>query len=101
MELSQIALRAVVAYALLLVFTRIAGKRTVFQGSAFDLVVPLIAGDMVDDRLWGDVGAAEFVAGLAPLFILHMALAWCRVVRVERLMDIQTPLPPLGAAREM
>jgi uncharacterized membrane protein YcaP (DUF421 family) len=70
----RIAVRAVLAYVFLLVLVRVSGKGTVVQGSAFDFTVALIVGDMVDDLLWAEVNAAEFVVGAGTPFLIHAVL---------------------------
>ena len=51
MELPKIVRRALVAYVFLLFLMRLSGKRAIAQGSAFDFVLALIVGDLVDDLL--------------------------------------------------
>ena len=46
-ELGRVALRAAVMYLYLLVLVRIAGKRTVGNFTAFDLLASLMIGDVV------------------------------------------------------
>jgi uncharacterized membrane protein YcaP (DUF421 family) len=78
MDLWRVALRAVFAYAVLLVLVRVSGKRTVRQGSPFDFTVALIIGDMVDDLLWTESNASEFVIATGVLFMAHAALVTIR-----------------------
>jgi uncharacterized membrane protein YcaP (DUF421 family) len=70
-EAYRIALRAVFAYGVLLALLRAAGKRTVAQGTAFDFVLALILGDMVDDLLWAEVPAARFTIAVGTLTLIH------------------------------
>lgn len=72
MDLGRIAIRALFAFLFLFLLIRISGKRTVAQGSAFDFVVALILGDLVDDLLWQEVPALEFVVATATLFSVHI-----------------------------
>ena len=74
MDPLRIAVRVVVAYALLLALARLSGLRTVKHVSAFDFTIALIVGDMVDDLLWAEVAAAQFVVGAGVLFTVHVVL---------------------------
>ncbi len=74
MQLYAIAVRAVVAYVFLLIVVRISGKRSVKQGTPMDFVVALIVGDMIDDLLWAEVPASQFVVGVGALFLMHLAV---------------------------
>ena len=74
MDPLRIVIRVAVAYVILLAFVRLTGKRTIKQGSPFDFTIALIVGDMVDDMLWAEVNAAEFVVATGVLFTLHAML---------------------------
>jgi uncharacterized membrane protein YcaP (DUF421 family) len=75
MGLLAIAVRALVAYGLLLVIVRASGKRTVAQSSPFDLVLALVLGDLVDDLLWAEVGLAQFAVAAGTLVTVETAVA--------------------------
>jgi uncharacterized membrane protein YcaP (DUF421 family) len=77
MELHKIVVRALFAYVVLLTLMRFSGKRVVSEAGARDLVVAIIIGDLIDDLLWAEVGAAEFAvaAGGVVLTGLLVALA--------------------------
>ena len=75
-ELAHIAVRAAFGYVVLLALLRTSGKRTIAQGTAFDFVLALVMGDMVDDLLWGDVPAATFVAAVGTLTLAHTLVSW-------------------------
>jgi uncharacterized membrane protein YcaP (DUF421 family) len=75
MELHKIALRVLFAYAFLLVLMRLSGKRLVSEAAARDFVLAIILGDMVDDVLWAEVGAAKFVAGTGALAVTALVVA--------------------------
>ena len=70
-ELMLTAARAAAVYVFMLIVIRALGKRTVGNFSAFDLLVALMLGEMVDEIIYGDVrflqGAVAVVAiaGLA------------------------------------
>jgi uncharacterized membrane protein YcaP (DUF421 family) len=76
MSLVHIAVRAAFGYVFLLALLRAAGKRTVVRGTAFEFVLALVIGDMVDDLLWGEVSAATFVAATAALTLAHTLVCW-------------------------
>lgn len=69
MDLWRIAVRALAAYIYLMVMTRAGGKRVVHEATAFDFVIALIVGDMIDDALWAEVSMATFAAGVGSLFV--------------------------------
>jgi uncharacterized membrane protein YcaP (DUF421 family) len=74
MSLIAIAVRSLACYCYLLALVRMSGKRTVWQGSPLDFVVALILGDLVDDFLWAEVGAAEFCVATAILIATHLVV---------------------------
>jgi uncharacterized membrane protein YcaP (DUF421 family) len=74
MDPLRIGVRVVVAYVLLLALARLSGLRTVKHASPFDFTVALIVGDMVDDLVWAEVAAAQFVVGVGMLFTIHTGL---------------------------
>jgi uncharacterized membrane protein YcaP (DUF421 family) len=53
-ELLLTALRAAAVYVLMLVVIRLMGKRTVGNFTAFDLLVALMLGEIVDEIIYGD-----------------------------------------------
>jgi uncharacterized membrane protein YcaP (DUF421 family) len=76
MELHRIAVRAFFAYVVLLALLRASGKRTVAEGTPFAFVLALVIGDMVDDVMWAEIGAAEFAVAVSTLTIAQIAVAW-------------------------
>jgi uncharacterized membrane protein YcaP (DUF421 family) len=66
-ELLLTAGRAVAVYALMLVVIRALGRRTVGNFSAFDLLVALMLGEVVDEIIYGDV---RFVQGAVAIVTL-------------------------------
>lgn len=72
MDPLRIIIRVVFAYVVLLVLIRVSGKRTVKQGSPFDFTVALIIGDIIDDLLWAEVPAAQFVVAAGMLVMTHL-----------------------------
>ena len=73
MDPLRIVVRVVLVYAVLRVFVRISGKRSVKQAGPFDFTLALILGDMMDDAIWADVGMAMFVVGSGALVLTHVA----------------------------
>jgi uncharacterized membrane protein YcaP (DUF421 family) len=69
----RIAVRALFVYVVLLVFVRLTGKRSVKHGSPVDFTLAVVLGDMVDDLLWAEVGAASFVVATGMLMVVHVA----------------------------
>jgi uncharacterized membrane protein YcaP (DUF421 family) len=83
MDPLRIIVRVVFAYLLLQGLVRLSGKRTVKQGSPFDFAIALIIGDLVDDVLWAEVGAAQFSVAAAALVLVHTGLDHLRL-RADR-----------------
>lgn len=73
MEVERLIVRAVFGYLFLLGLIRVSGKRTVAQGTVFDFIVALILGDLIDDLLWAEVPAAQFVVAAGTLVLTHVA----------------------------
>jgi uncharacterized membrane protein YcaP (DUF421 family) len=71
-ELAMTAVRAVGVYVLMLVVIRALGKRTVGNFSAFDLLVALMLGEVVDEVIYGDV---RFIQGTVAIVAIG-ALAY-------------------------
>jgi uncharacterized membrane protein YcaP (DUF421 family) len=84
MEIGAIAVRALVAYVYLLGMVRLSGKRVVGQATPFDLVIALIVGDLIDDLLWAEVPASQFVVAAGVIFLCDaiVKVAACRSRRV-------------------
>lgn len=66
-ELLRTSGRAVAVYVLMLVVVRALGKRTVGNFSAFDLLVALMLGEVVDEIIYGDV---RFIQGTVVIVTL-------------------------------
>lgn len=75
-ELALIALRATFVYFYLLIVVRLLGKREIGASSAFDLLVALMLGDVVDEVIYGDVTIAEGTAAIAIIGVWHFVNAW-------------------------
>jgi uncharacterized membrane protein YcaP (DUF421 family) len=66
-ELLLTAARSVAVFVLMLVVVRALGKRTVGNFSAFDLLVALMLGEVVDEIIYGNVG---FLQGTLAIVVL-------------------------------
>jgi uncharacterized membrane protein YcaP (DUF421 family) len=66
-ELLLTALRAGAVYVLMLIVIRALGRRTVGNFSAFDLIVALMLGEVVDEIIYGDV---RFIQGTVAIVTL-------------------------------
>jgi uncharacterized membrane protein YcaP (DUF421 family) len=75
-ELLATALRAAVVYVLMLAVIRLLGKRTVGNFSAFDLLVALMLGEVVDELIYGDVGMAQGMVAIAVIAMAHYSNSW-------------------------
>ena len=75
MELHKIAVRALFAYVVLLALMRVSGKRLVSEAGARDFVLALIIGDLIDDLLWAEVGAATFTAASGGVVLAGLGVA--------------------------
>ena len=75
-ELLLTAARAAAIYVVMLVVLRLSGKRAIGNFSAFDLLVALMLGEVVDEIIYGDV---DFLQGLVPIVIvtvLQVGSSW-------------------------
>jgi uncharacterized membrane protein YcaP (DUF421 family) len=86
-ELGLTALRATVMYVFLLIILRILGKRTVGNFSAFDFMVALILGEVVDEPIYGDVPMVQGLLVIAVVAVWHYVNEWLsyRSERFDRL----------------
>ena len=75
-ELGMTAARGLLVYALMLVVIRVMGKRTVGNFTAFDLLVALMLGEVVDEIIYGDVTIAQGVTAIVVVAAARYATAW-------------------------
>jgi len=75
-ELMLTAARAFAVYVFMLVVIRALGKRTVGNFSAFDLLVALMLGEMVDEIIYGDVLFLQGVVAIVAIAGLSYADSW-------------------------
>ena len=70
------ALRALGVYVLMLVVIRVLGKRTVGNFAAFDLLVALMLGEVVDEIIYGDVSIAQGLVAVGVVSAAQYGNAW-------------------------
>ena len=75
-ELLFTALRATFVYFFLLLVVRILGKREIGATSAFDLIVALILGEVVDEIIYGDVTLLQGVTAILVVAVWHLVNSW-------------------------
>lgn len=75
-ELMLTALRATFVYFYLLLIVRVLGKREIGASSAFDLLVALMLGDVVDEVIYGDVTILQGAVAMAIIGMWHLVNAW-------------------------
>lgn len=75
-ELALTSARAAAVYVLMLIVIRALGKRTVGNFSAFDLLIALMLGDLVDEIIYGDVRMLTGTAAIVTLAALAGADAY-------------------------
>ena len=75
-ELVLTAARALAVYALMLVVVRALGKRTIGNFSAFDLLVALMIGEVVDEIIYGDVRFLQGTVAIVTIAGLALADGW-------------------------
>lgn len=91
-ELLLTALRATFVYFYLLVIVRILGKREIGATSAFDLLVALMLGDVVDEVIYGDVTIAQGAVAMAIIGVWHLVNAFASYK--SKIIDNLTGAPP-------
>jgi uncharacterized membrane protein YcaP (DUF421 family) len=70
-DLAMTALRATIIYFFLLVVIRLLGKRSVGPLSAFDLLVALMLGEVVDEIIYGDVTMTKGILSIVIIAVWH------------------------------
>jgi uncharacterized membrane protein YcaP (DUF421 family) len=70
-DLIGIAVRVSVMYVYALLILRLAGKRSIANLSALDLIVGLVIGDMFDDVIWAEIPLAQGMLGMTTFVLLH------------------------------
>ncbi len=75
-ELLLTAARAGAVYVLMLIVVRFLGKRTVGNFTAFDLIVALMLGEVVDEIIYGDVSLAQGCVAILVVAAAKYLTAW-------------------------
>ena len=75
-ELIWTALRASFVYLFLLLIVRLLGKREIGSTSAFDLVVALILGEVVDEIIYANVTSLQGVTAIVVVALWHLVNSW-------------------------
>lgn len=75
-ELGMTAARGLLVYVLMLVVIRLLGKRTVGNFTAFDLLVALMLGEVVDEIIYGDVTIAQGVVAILVIALAKYLTSW-------------------------
>ena len=75
-ELLMTAARGLLVYVAMLVIIRILGKRTVGNFTAFDLLVALMLGEVVDEIIYGDVTLAQGFVAILVVAAAKYVTAW-------------------------
>jgi uncharacterized membrane protein YcaP (DUF421 family) len=70
------AARAAAVYVFMLIVVRALGKRTVGNFSAFDLLVALMLGEVVDEIIYGDVRFVQGAVAVVAIAGLAYADSW-------------------------
>jgi uncharacterized membrane protein YcaP (DUF421 family) len=91
-ELLLTALRASFVYFFLLLVVRTLGKREIGNTSAFDLIVALILGEVVDEIIYGDVTILQGVVAILVVAIWHLINSWASFK--SQFIDKLTGAPP-------
>ncbi|HEX5840212.1 MAG TPA: YetF domain-containing protein [Anaerolineales bacterium] len=91
-ELLLTALRATFVYFYLLILVRLLGKREIGASSAFDLLVALMLGDVVDEVIYGEVTIAQGAVAMAIIAVWHLVNAFASYK--SEFIDKLTGAPP-------
>jgi uncharacterized membrane protein YcaP (DUF421 family) len=75
-ELGLTAARGLLVYVAMLVIIRMLGKRTVGNFTAFDLLVALMLGEVVDEIIYGDVTLAQGFVAIVVVAAAKYVTAW-------------------------
>jgi uncharacterized membrane protein YcaP (DUF421 family) len=75
-ELGMTATRGVLLYVVMLIVIRVLGKRTVGNFTAFDLLVALMLGEVVDEIIYGDVSIAQGLTAIVVIALCKYLTTW-------------------------
>ena len=91
-ELLLTAWRATFVYFYLFIIVRVPGKREIGASSAFNLLVALMLGDVVDEVIYGDVTIAQGAVAMAIIGVWHIVNSWSSFK--SKFIDNLTGAPP-------
>lgn len=74
MDPLRVALRCLVVYVVMLVATRVSGRRLLTQANPLDFALALIMGDLTDNAVWGEVPLPVFGAGVTSVLLVHVTI---------------------------
>jgi uncharacterized membrane protein YcaP (DUF421 family) len=88
-DLLLTAVRATIIYFFLLIVIRVLGKRSVGAIGAFDLLVALMLGEVVDEAIFGDVSMVKGMLAITVIAVWHFVDEWAtyRSKRISRLTE--------------
>ena len=88
-ELGMTAARGLLVYVAMLIVIRLLGKRTVGNFTAFDLLVALMLGEVVDEIIYGDVSLAQGFTAILVVAAAKYVTAWmtCSSPKLSRLLE--------------
>lgn len=75
-ELGMTAARAVLVYVVMLIVIRVLGKRTIGNFTAFDLLVALMLGEVVDEIIYGDVTLGQGMVAILVIALCKYITVW-------------------------
>ena len=79
--------RAAAVYVFMLIVIRALGKRTVGNFSAFDLLVALMLGEVVDEIIYGDVRFIQGAAAIVAIGALAYTDAWLSYAGMDTVLE--------------
>jgi len=94
LDLTGIVFRISVMYLYSLALVRIAGKQSIGQLTAMDLVVTLIIGDLFDDVFWAEVPLLQGLVGFTTVILTHILVTYLtsRSKTLDRLVNSRARL---------
>ncbi|HVE71781.1 MAG TPA: YetF domain-containing protein [Thermoanaerobaculia bacterium] len=75
-ELGLTAARALLVYAAMLLVIRLLGKRTIGNFTAFDLLIALMLGEVVDEIIYGDVTLLQGFTAIMVVALAKYVTSW-------------------------
>ena len=75
-QIGMTAARGLLVYVVMLFVIRVLGKRTIGNFTAFDLLVALMLGEVVDEIIYGDVSLAQGFTAIIVVAAAKYMTAW-------------------------